>query len=90
MAKAKLAKATLDNFLDPQLLDRLKAMALELEMSQAGLIAVAVEEFLQRQQTRKLVDSLNEVYKDGPDEEEREWLRLSRRAYRKTLEAEEW
>lgn len=90
MTKTKLAKSKPDIVLNQQLLDRLNAAASEMKISQSGLVALAVEEFLQRQQTRQLVDRLNEAYKDGPDEEEREWLKHSQKAYRKTLEAEEW
>lgn len=90
MAKTKLAKSKPEIVLNQQLLDQLNAAALEMKISQSGLVALAVEEFLQRQQTQQLVNSLNEAYQDGPDKEEREWLKLSQKAYRKTLEAEEW
>ncbi|MDX2039696.1 MAG: hypothetical protein SF097_00535 [Acidobacteriota bacterium] len=90
MAKTKLATSNSEIVLTPQLLERLNAAALEMEITKSGLVALAVEEFLQRQQTRQLVESLNEAYKDGQDEEERDWLKRSQKAYRKTLEAEEW
>ncbi len=90
MAKTKLANTKTEIVLDQQLFDQLNAAALEMKISQSGLVSLAVEEFLQRQQTRQLVESLNEAYKDGPDEEERDWLKRSQKAYRKTLEAEEW
>jgi len=90
MAKTKLAKSKPEIVLNPQLLERLNAAASEMKMTQSNLIALAVEEFLQRQQTRQLVESLNEAYQDEPDQEEREWLKRSQKAYRKTLEAEEW
>ncbi len=79
-----------DISLNQSLLDRLNELAVEMKISQSKLVALAVEEFLQRQQTQKLVDSINEAYKDGPDEEDREWLRLSQQAYCKVLEGDEW
>lgn len=76
--------------LSNDLLNRAETVANEMKISPERLFAIAVEEFLQRQQTRKLVDSINEAYQDGPDEEESEWLRLSQQSYRKVLEKEEW
>lgn len=90
MAKTKLATSNSEIVLTPQLLDRLNAAALEMKISQSGLVALAVEEFLQRQQTRQLVDSLNEAYLDAPDEEEKLQAEYMRRVQLKLLEDDEW
>ena len=79
-----------DISLSSELLNRAEVMASEMKISPERLFALAVEEFLQRQQTRKLEDSINQAYQDGPDEEDRQWLRLSQQAYREVLEKDEW
>lgn len=85
-----MTKTEKDISLNPSLLDRLKAMALEMKISQTKLLALAVEEFLERQQTRKLVDSINQAYQDGPDEEDREWLAFAQESMRRLNLEDPW
>ncbi len=65
MAKAKLAKSKPGIALPPQLLERLKVVALEMKMSLNELVALAVEEFLERHQKRLLIEGLSEVGVDN-------------------------
>ena len=85
-----MTKTKPDISLNQPLLDRLNEVALEMKISQSQLVALAVEEFLQRQQTRKLVDSINRAYQDGPDEEEREWLALALESQRRLHLEDPW
>ena len=85
-----MAKTKPDISLNQPLLDRLNEVALEMKISQSKLVALAVEEFLQRQQTRKLVDSINQAYQDGPDEEDREWLAFAQESMRRLNLEDPW
>lgn len=85
-----MTKTETDISLNQSLLDRLNAMAMEMKISQSKLVALAVEEFLQRQQTRQLVDSINQVYQDGPDEEDREWLAFAQESMRRLNQEDPW
>ena len=75
---------------NPSLLDRLNAMASEMNISQIKLLTLAVEEFLERQETRKLVESINQAYADGPDEEDRAWLAFAQESMRRLSQEDPW
>lgn len=85
-----MTKTETDASLSQSLLDRLNAMALEMKISKTKLLTLAVEEFLERQQTRKLVDSINQAYQDGPDEEDREWLVFAQESMRRLNQEDPW
>ncbi|HEX5081487.1 MAG TPA: hypothetical protein VFY40_05545 [Blastocatellia bacterium] len=75
--------------LSEPLLEQVEALAREMKISLDRLFSLALEEFIQRQQNRQLVDKINEAYADGPDEEDREWLAHARESYRRLLESEQ-
>ena len=72
------------------LLEQTKELAREMKISQGRVVALALEEFIRRRQTQRLVEQLNQAYEDGPDEEEREWLQAMLPLYREVLEEDEW
>lgn len=90
MAKTKLAKSKPEIVLNPQLLERLNAAASEMKITQSNLIALAVEEFLQRQQAQRLAEDVSDAYLDAPDEEEKLQADYMRRVQLKLLEDDEW
>ncbi|MBL8188348.1 MAG: hypothetical protein JNK38_10095 [Acidobacteria bacterium] len=90
MAKTTLNISNSEIVLTPQLLERLNAAALEMKITQSGLVALAIEEFLQRQKTRQLADDVSEAYLDAPDEEEKLQTEYMRRVQLKLLEDDEW
>lgn len=59
-------------------------------MSRNELLSVAVQEFIERDETRRMMAALNEVYKDFPDEEEQATLRQMLELHRKTLRDDPW
>ena len=77
-----------DISLSEPLLERVETLAQEMRISLSHLFALALEEFIQRQQNRQLFEKINEAYADGPDEEEHEWLAHARESYRRLLEDE--
>lgn len=64
--------------LQEALLQKIDALARELDISRSRLFALAAEEFLQRYQNQKLLEAINAAYDDLPDPEE-ETLHQQRR-----------
>lgn len=75
--------------LQKTLLQKIDALARELDISRSRLFALAAEEFLQRYQNRQLLDAINAAYDDLPDSEE-ESLRQQRRHQHRQLVDEPW
>jgi len=76
--------------LSSTLIEKVDSLAQELRMSRNELLSVAVQEFIERSETRRMMAALNEVYKDFPDEEEQATLRQMLELHRKTLRDEPW
>jgi metal-responsive CopG/Arc/MetJ family transcriptional regulator len=74
--------------MEESLFNELVRLARDLRMSRSRLIAVAVEEFIERRSTREMMDQLNKAYADDLDDEERAFLRFARRQQRRIAEAE--
>ena len=71
-----------------RLFEELEAAAKEMQVSRSQLFALAVKEFLRERENRRILEQLNRVYGDGPDEEEREYLARMKARYRKIIEGE--
>ncbi|MDE0198470.1 MAG: ribbon-helix-helix domain-containing protein [Caldilineaceae bacterium] len=76
--------------LGSSLIEKVESLARELEMSRNELLSIAVQEFIERSETRRMMAALNEVHGEPPDEEERATLRHMLELYRKTLSDEPW
>ena len=72
------------------LFEGLEAASKELKISRSQVFALAVKDFLRERENRRMLEQLNRVYGEEPDEEEREYLRRMKALYSKTLEREEW
>jgi metal-responsive CopG/Arc/MetJ family transcriptional regulator len=75
-----------------RLFQQAEALAHEMNISRSRLFSLALEEFIRRQETRKLVESINAAYEDGLDEEEQAMLKGMLALQRQVFEAEdnEW
>ena len=71
--------------LHESLFKQAESMAHEMKLSRSRLVATALEEFIKRHQNRQLLDSINEAYREGPDDSERKYLRKMRRRHRKLI-----
>ena len=69
---------------------KVDGLAQELEMSRNELFSIAVQEFIERHETRRMMAALNDVHKDFPDEEERAILREMREHHRKLMRDDKW
>jgi len=76
--------------LSSTLIEKVESLARELKMSRNELLSIAVQEFIERDETRRMMAALNEVHKDFPDEEEQATLRQIRELHRKTLRDDPW
>lgn len=76
--------------IDGDLFCQAKELAYELQVSWSGLVSLALKAFIERHETRKIMNKLNEVYADGITEEEQFTLDQMARLYAETQEPEEW
>jgi len=70
------------------LFDRVDALAQELDIPRSHIFVLAVEEFLQRHENRKLLEELNEVYEEIQDREEEIYQARMREHHRKMVEGQ--
>lgn len=72
------------------LFEGLEMASKEMKLSRSQVFALAVKDFLRERESRRMLEQLNRVYGEEPDEEEREYLRRMKALYSKTLERDEW
>jgi metal-responsive CopG/Arc/MetJ family transcriptional regulator len=71
------------------LFEQAEDLARRMKVSRSRLFALALEDYIRRQQNRELLASLNAAYADGPSTAEVTLLRESRESYARHLE-DEW
>ena len=72
------------------LLDKVDGLARELGISRSQLISTAVQDYVERDETRRMIAAINEVYADFPDEEEQATLRQMLELHRKSMRDDPW
>ncbi len=70
------------------LFEQLEELTRELKTSRSHLIALALEEFIRRHESRQLLEKINAAFEEGPTPSESDLLRAMRRRQRQLLEAE--
>ena len=65
-------------------------LARKMQISRSQFFARAADEFIRRRRGKALLENYNEVYADGPTDEEKQWLEHAKAAAAKFLEPEEW
>ena len=70
------------------LLEKAETLAREMNVSRSRLLALALEEFIDRYQNQRLLEQINAVYKDIPDTVEQGLRRKLRRHHRRIVEGE--
>ncbi len=76
--------------LNDSLFEKVESLTQELNMSRSRLFAIAVQEFIERHETRRMMAAINEAYDDFPDEEEQATLREMKEHHRKYMRDEPW
>jgi metal-responsive CopG/Arc/MetJ family transcriptional regulator len=74
--------------LQKSLLEKAETLAREMNVSRSRLLALALEEFIDRYQNQRLLEQINAVYKDIPDTVEQGLGRKLRRHHRRIVEGE--
>jgi len=74
--------------IDKSLFAQANALARKLKVSRSRLFVLALEDFIQEQQNRELLEKINAVYADEPDETEKILRRKSRKSHRRLIEGQ--
>jgi predicted transcriptional regulator len=83
-----MAKINTCFFLQDSLYEQISALATEMQVSQSELFALAIEDYLRRHRSSKLLESINEAYADDLDASEKAMLEGMRRHQRHLVEGE--
>ena len=71
------------------LLDRMEALSRDMRLPRSQVVALALEEFLDRHRSRQLLAQLNEVYAGEMDDEDRALLRGWKQHHRELVTRDE-
>lgn len=71
------------------LFDQADTLARRMKVSRSRLFALALEDYIQRQENRQLLKRLDAAYADEPDAGEQTLRRKTQRAHRRIVEREE-
>lgn len=74
--------------LEQNLFEQVEELAHSQNISRSRVVALALEEYLRRQENLALLERINAAYDDAPDPEKEQLLKLSQRSLHKVLD--EW
>ncbi len=74
--------------LQASLFEQVNTLAQELDIPRSHVFVLAVEEFLQRYENRKLLEAIDEVYDDIRDREEEIYQNHMRQRHRRMVEGQ--
>lgn len=74
--------------LEQELFQRANTLACSLKVSRSRIVALALEDYLRRQENIALLERINASYDDTPDLEEEKHLRAAQRSFLKI--ADKW
>ena len=70
------------------LFKQVEALAHEMQISRSRLFTLAVEDFIRRHESQRLLERLNAAYADAPDPAEQALHRRMRHQHRRLIEGE--
>ena len=76
--------------LDDTLFAQVENLAQELKVSRSHLVAMALQAFIKRHETQKMIAAINAAYADFPDEEEAATLRAMKQYHAKLMADDPW
>lgn len=76
--------------LEETLFNKVKQLASEMHVSRSKLFTLAVKDFLQKQENKKMLAQLNAAYSDSPSEEEKTISKAMHEKQRKIVGQESW
>jgi metal-responsive CopG/Arc/MetJ family transcriptional regulator len=74
--------------IDKSLFAQANVLARKLKVSRSRLFVIALEGFIREQENRELLEKINAVYADEPDESEKELRLKMRQSYRRLIEGQ--
>jgi hypothetical protein len=74
--------------LQDTLFERAEALAREMKVSRSRLFAIAVDELLQRHESRVMLQAINRAWEGEPDAGEAELQRRMRRKHRRSIQGQ--
>ena len=74
--------------IDKSLFKQANALAQKLKVSRSRLFVIALEDFIRQQESREMLEKINAVYADEPDEVEKELRRRTRKSHRRLIEGQ--
>jgi metal-responsive CopG/Arc/MetJ family transcriptional regulator len=74
--------------LQKSLFEQVEALAHEKKVSRSRLFVMALEDYLRREQNRRLAEQLTAVYGGEPDPEQEAFQRKMKRQFRERVEGE--
>ena len=76
--------------LEENLFNQVNKLARDMHVSRSKLFTLAVKDFLQKQENKKLLDLLNAAYSDLQNDEEKVVSKAMHKKQRKIVEQESW
>jgi predicted transcriptional regulator len=74
--------------LQKTLFERAQALASEMKISRSRLFVLALEDFLRRHESQRMLEDIDAAYEDAPDPAEQALRRRMRRQHRQIVEGE--
>lgn len=74
--------------IEKSLFTQANALARKMKVSRSRLFVLALEDFIHKQENRDLLEKVNAVYADEPDESEKVLRRKMRQSYRRLVEGQ--
>lgn len=74
--------------LDETLYEQIETLAHDMKVSRSRLFAMALQDFLRRHETERLLEAINKAYEDEPAQIPQTLRRGMRRIHRKVAEGE--
>lgn len=72
------------------LFDEANELASELNVSRSRLFVLAIEEFLKKNESKKMLNQINAAFVDSPDEEEKASRNLMKKKQKQIVEHDPW
>ena len=73
-----------------ELFQEVNSLAEELHVSRSKLFVLAVQDFIKKNENKKIISQINRAYKDNLNSEEKNLQKIMRLKQAKNLEKESW
>ncbi len=72
------------------LFDDVNELASELNVSRSKLFVLAIEEFIKKNENKKMLSQINATFSGPPDKRETEAIKIMKRKQKQILEKDSW